>query len=74
MAGWFEREVSASQIAEGMEDNAVLRNVAQLPQEELQSRIDDVEQKQKQVEAALQGCGSYLGVNDHVRAIWSWVE
>lgn len=34
---------------------------------ELQDKIDVVECKQEQVEAALEGCGYYLGTNDHVR-------
>lgn len=35
---------------------------------ELQDNIDVVESKQEQVEAALEGCGYYLGTNDHVSA------
>lgn len=68
MAGWLGRGVNASQIAEDMDDNSSLHSTGQLTHEEVQARIDDVERKQKQVEAALQGCGSYLGINDHVSA------
>lgn len=42
-------------------------------QDDLQDKIDDLESKQKQVEAALQGDGSYLGIRDRVSvAIYTW--
>lgn len=67
MAGWLEREGNASQVTEGMDENPTLHGISLVTLEDVQARIDDVVRKQKQVEAALQGCGSYLGINDHVR-------